>query len=189
MTGPDDASAAAGPESRPAYPTGYASSHRHIVLVAVGAAPGAGLVAGITALRRAGHRVSLLCTREPVAEVRAAIETPGAAGDQGHNAGTVLLSPGRLPARQVRLSKLRFSPARLPAARRLAGLLGSSSESRSGSRSSGPSGFGTGEPPDVLVSVDADALPAVWLAARRSETVRALSGLPAAVARYGRSRP
>jgi hypothetical protein len=73
------------------------------------------------------------------------------------------------PPRVLRLGKLRFSPDRLPGARRLV---------------HHPYTRALVDEADVIVAVDQAALPAVWLAARRNPAAAVLNGTPAAVARF-----
>jgi len=138
-----------------------------VLLVAMGpSTPGDGLVAGVQALRQAGHRVHLVCRRAPSTAVEQAVD-----------AVTSLPAPRllRLGGRPITLGKLRLDPDRLPGAVRLL----RSHATRDLVRRA-----------DVLVAVDQAAIPAVWLAARRARRRRpsgtvpaAVSGLPAAVAR------
>jgi hypothetical protein len=124
--------------------------------------PGDGMVAGVGALRRAGHDVHLI-TRRPAAPSLIAVL----------DGVTPLRPPRLLPAsvagRPLGVGRLRADLDRLPGALRLArtaatrSLLGSA---------------------DVLVAVDQAAIPAVWWAARRHRPRAALLGLPAAVTRF-----
>jgi hypothetical protein len=131
-----------------------------VVLVAIGpSVPGDGLVAGVEALRRAGASVELISRQAPSAALAAVLD------------GITALPPARVRLAPVRRGRLRLDPDRLPAALRLR---------------RAPSTRALLAGADVVVAVDQAAIPAAWLAARRSPRVIALSGLPAAVTRYAR---
>lgn len=134
-----------------------------VLLIALGPSiPGDGLISGVRALQAAGNRVHLIHRRPPSPALAEVLD------------GATPLPPARLPWRPVAVSKLRFDPDRLPAARRLA----RDATTRDLLREA-----------EVLVAVDQAAIPAVWLTARRrtrsgtprsAPLVAALSGLPAA---------
>lgn len=142
----------------------------NVVLVALGpSVPGDGLVAGVESLRRAGASSVVLVHRRPpspalVAVLDAAVPLPPP-GPLGGLRAAVAGALNHLP-------KVRLDPDRLAAAVRV-------------TRSTATRTLVTGA--DVLVAVDQAAIPAVWLAARRTNrSAAALSGLPAAVARSAR---
>ncbi len=129
-----------------------------VILVAMGpTAPGDGLIAGVTSLRRAGHRVQLVTRHSPSADLATVLDdvTP--------------MPAGRPASRPISVGKLRLDLDRLPGAARL-----NHSEWFTGALTDGT----------VLVALDPAAVPAVWWAARRHRGVAAFNGLPAAVARY-----
>jgi hypothetical protein len=117
------------------------------------------MVAGVEALQRAGASVELISRQAPSPALLAVLD------------GVTALPPARVRLGPVRLGRLRLDPDRLPAALRLP---------RAPSTRTVLAGA------DVVVAVDQAAIPAAWLAARRSPRVVALSGLPAAVTRCAR---
>jgi hypothetical protein len=133
-----------------------------VVLVAMGpSTPGDGMVAGVQALRAAGHRVHLV-TRRPAAPTLAEVL-------DGVTPLPPPLLPSRWAGRPLVAGRLRLDPDRLPGAVRVLRSRATREVLRTG---------------EVLVAVDQAAIPAVWLAARRHRPRGALLGLPAAVARY-----
>jgi len=137
----------------------------NVVLVALGpSAPGDGMVAGVQALRRGGARVVLVSRQPPsprlLEVLDSALPLPAGGGAAARSAAAAALN---------RLPKVRIDPDRLAAAWRLSHDL-STRALLDGAQ--------------VLVAVDRAAIPAVWFAARRRPQAAALSGLPAAVARY-----
>ncbi len=129
-----------------------------VILVAMGpTAPGDGLIAGVSSLRRAGHRVQLVTRHSPSDDLAAVLDDVTA------------LPAGRTAARPITVGKLRLDLDRLPGAARL---------NRAGWFARALTD-GT-----VLVALDPAAVPAVWWAARRHPGVAAFNGLPAAVARF-----
>lgn len=134
-----------------------------LLLVAMGPSiPGDGLLAGVQALRAAGHRVELVSRRAPSPRLSAELD-----------ARTPLPGP-RVQLPGIRAGKLRIDPDRLPGAWRLA---------------RHPSTREAVTTAEVLVAVDQAAIPAVWWAARRRARrgrppLAALSGVPAAQNRF-----
>jgi hypothetical protein len=128
---------------------------RSVVLLSLGAsAPGDALVAGVEQLRAEGAAVHLISRTPPAPALAGLLDGHVAVGRPGGGA--------------VRVSKLRVDPHRLPGAVQ-AVLRG---RSRSLLRTA-----------DVVVAVDAAALPATWLAARLNRRAVAVNGLPAALSR------
>ena len=139
----------------------------NVVLVALGpSAPGDAMVAGVQALQRAGARVVLVSRQPPSPSLLDALDAAGPVPPGGATAGV----RSALAAALNRVPKVRLDPDRLPAAWRI---------------SRAPATRPLLDAAQVLVAVDRAAVPAVWLAARRHPQAAALSGLPAAVARYG----
>lgn len=146
---------------------------RTIVLVSLSRrGPGEALIAGVSALRERGHRVVLLSRRSPAPDLAAAIDethlVPG---------GRLTRLPTQMPARLTNraprpvgraLRLLRADADRLPAAVRL---------------HRDPELAATLSEADVVVALDAEAIPAAWWAARRRPDLLALTGLPAALTR------
>jgi len=128
---------------------------RTAVLVSLGsAAPAEALRADVEQLRDRGYRVHLVSRVAPVPTLAEVLDGRTAVG--------------RPTGGTLQVSKLKLDPHRLPGAAVV--VLG-----------------GTAGPlvrqADVLVAVDATALPAVWLAARVNRRALAVNGLPAAVSR------
>ena len=127
---------------------------RRVVLVSLGAAaPGEALHAGVRSLRDAGHQVSLISRVPPVGALASAVDAQLPVGRPG---GTLQVGKGKL------------DPHRLPGAASVLLRRATRELVRSA---------------DVLVAVDAAALPAVWLAARVNRRAIAVNGLPAALTR------
>jgi len=124
-----------------------------VVLVSLGSAPpGEALLAGVQRLRTAGVPVHLI-SRVPPAPALAVLLTSRVA-------------VGRPGGRELRAGKLELDPHRLP------GAIGLLLRRRTRRLLTGATG---------LVAVDAAALPAVWLAARRNRHAIAVNGLVAAL--------
>lgn len=124
------------------------------VLVSLGtAAPGEALSAGVRELQARGHEVTLVSRTAPAAALAAALDARVAVGRPG---GT------------LQVSKLKLDPHRLPGAASV--VLGRATRALM-------------RRADLLVAVDAPALPAVWLAARLNRSAAAVNGLPAALTR------
>ncbi len=141
-----------------------------VLLVAMGRTPpGEGLVAGIEALQRAGVTVDLLSRRPPTAELAERLNAVHAVPSGAPSRLPVLTGAGRgLPGP---LAKVRLDADRLPGAVRV---LRTASTRALLARA------------DAVVAVDQAAVPLAWLALRRRPELVALSGLPAAVTRWGR---
>jgi hypothetical protein len=132
---------------------------RRAVLVSLGsAAPGEALLAGVGELRERGHAVTLISRTPPAAALAAALD--------------VRLSVGH-PGGTLQLGKLKLDPHRLPGAASV--VLGRATRALT-------------READLLVAVDAAALPAVWLAAHLNRRAIAVTGLPAALTRADASR-
>jgi hypothetical protein len=124
---------------------------RRVVLVSLGAAPpGEALVAGVQQLRRAGAQVHLVSRVPQAAPLAVAV--------------TARTAIGRGRVGPIVAGRLTLEPYRLPGALRV--VFGR--RTRSLVRAA-----------DLLVAVDAAALPATWLAARVNRRARAVRGLPA----------
>ncbi|MDQ1286564.1 MAG: hypothetical protein QG622_129 [Actinomycetota bacterium] len=133
-----------------------------VVLVSLGATPpGEALLAGVHRLQETGHRVTLISRTPPVRDLAETLDLRVPVGRP------VLLGAGG----QQRISKIVMDPHRLPGATQI--LLDGTTRRLVTSA-------------DVLVAVDAAALPATWLAARVNRRAIAVNGLPAALARLDR---
>lgn len=130
---------------------------RSAVLVSLGdAAPAEVLRADVERLREQGFRVHLVSRVAPAPALAEVLD--------GHTA------VGRPRGGTLHLGKIRIDPHRLPGAVRV--VLGRSTRA-------------VARDADVLVAVDAAALPATWLAARLNRRALAVNGLPAAITRIG----
>jgi hypothetical protein len=130
---------------------------RRVILLSLGATPpGEALVAGVQDLRADGAEVRLVSRVAPAPALAATLD------------GTVRV--GRPAGGAVAVGKLTVDPHRLPGAASVV----LSIRTRRLLRTA-----------DVLVAVDAAALPAAWLAARLNRRALAVNGLPAALARLG----
>ena len=126
-----------------------------VVLVSLGAAaPGEALLAGVRSLRAAGHEVTLVSRVSPVAALTEAVSER--------------VAVGRPRGEVIAAGKVKLDPHRLPGAASVVFAPATRALVRSA---------------DVLVAVDAAALPAVWLAARVNRKAIAVNGLPAALTR------
>jgi hypothetical protein len=130
-----------------------------VVLVSLGSAPpGEALLAGVAQLRTAGLPVHLISRVPPAPALAALLTSRVAAGRSRSRAG----------GRELRAGKLKVDPHRLP------GAIGLQLNGRT---------RGLLADAVALVAVDAAALPAVWLAARRNRHAIAVNGLAAALTR------
>ncbi len=149
----------------------------NVLLIAMGPTPpGDNLISGVLALTRAGARVDLVSRHPPgpeLAQALAGVHPLPAGRMSGAPAGGLSRGLSRRTATVVArlpgpLRKLRLDPDRLPGAVRVLRRRASADLVAAA---------------DVVVALDAAAVPAAWLAAHRHRDLIALSGLPAAVNR------
>jgi hypothetical protein len=133
----------------------------NVVLVALSStAPGQSVHTSVEALRQSGVAVHLVSRTPPAPDLASALN--------GYTSVGRPVSPWHLPGR---LHKIRIEPNRLVDAIAL--------QRRRGARELLAAA-------DVIVALDATAVPAVWLAARRGPDAVALNGMPAAMTHLSR---